>query len=63
MVSVIITTYNRRRFLEEALQSVLSQDYQDREIIVVDDGSFDGSQEAARGLPVRYEWKENGGVS
>ena len=32
MVSVIITTYNRRRFLEEALRSVLSQDYQDREI-------------------------------
>ncbi len=49
MVSVIVTTYNRRRFLEEALQSVLSQDYQDREIIVVDDGSFDGSQEAAPG--------------
>ncbi len=63
MVSVIITTCNRRRFLEEALDSVLRQDYRDLEIIVVDDGSTDGSWEAARGLPVRYEWKENGGVS
>lgn len=63
MVSVIITTFNRRRFLEEALQSVLSQDYRDREIIVIDDGSTDASWEAADGLPVRYEWKENGGVS
>ena len=63
MVSVIITTCNRRRFLEEALGSVLHQDYRDLEIIVVDDGSTDGSWEAARGLPVRYEWKENGGVS
>ena len=63
MVSVIITTFNRRRFLEEALQSVLSQDYQEREVIVIDDGSTDASWEAADGLPVRYEWKENGGVS
>ncbi len=63
MVSVIVTTYNRRRFLGEALQSVLSQDYGDREIIVVDDGSTDGSREAAGGLSVGYEWKENGGVS
>ena len=63
MVSAIITTYNRRGFLEEALQSALHQDYGDKEIIVVDDGSTDGSWETVKGLPVRYEWKENGGVS
>ena len=63
MVSVIITTYNRRRFLEEALDSVLHQDYAEREVIVIDDGSTDDSFRAVEGLPVRYEWKENGGIS
>jgi len=63
MISVIITTYNRRRFLEEALDSVLHQDYAEREVIVIDDGSTDGSFRAVEGLPVRYEWKENGGIS
>ncbi len=62
-VSVIITTFNRRQFLKEALASVLAQDYSDREIIVVDDGSTDGSRDEAAGLPVKYVWKENGGIS
>lgn len=63
LVSVIITTYNRRHFLKGALASVLAQDYTDREVIVVDDGSTDGSREEIEGLPVRYLWKENGGIS
>jgi glycosyltransferase involved in cell wall biosynthesis len=64
VVSVIITTYNRKAFLDEAVRSVLDQSYEDKEIIVVDDGSTDGSQEAVRDVPsIRYEWKENGGIS
>lgn len=43
MVSVIIPTYNRSRILEEAVHSVLSQDFTDFELIVVDDGSTDNT--------------------
>ncbi len=39
MLSVIITTYNRPQMLREAINSVLRQDYLDKEIIVVDDNS------------------------
>ncbi len=62
-VSVIITTFNRRQFLKEAFQSVAAQDYRDREIIIVDDGSTDNTYEDASLLPARYIWKENGGIS
>lgn len=63
MVSVIITTYNRRRFLREAVLSVLRQDYLDKEVIIIDDGSTDNSIEEVNDLQVRYVWKENGGIS
>ena len=63
MVSIVITTYNRRSFLKEAVLSVINQDYQDKEILVIDDGSTDRSFEEVRGLPLRYVWKENRGIS
>lgn len=43
MISVIVTTYNIEKYIEECLNSVLAQTYQDLEIIVVDDGSSDGT--------------------
>lgn len=61
-VSVIIPTYNRRAYVQEAIDSVLAQTYTDYEIIVIDDGSTDGTGEALRaryGDRIHYEWQEN----
>ncbi|HVN95735.1 MAG TPA: glycosyltransferase family 2 protein [Syntrophorhabdaceae bacterium] len=63
MISVVITTYNRKAFLRDAVLSVLNQDYLDKEVIVIDDGSTDNSSEVLEGLPVRYLLKENRGIS
>lgn len=46
--SIVITCYNQRQFIKEAVESVLSQRHSSIEIIVVDDGSRDGSLEALR---------------
>ena len=66
MVSVIIPTYNRRESLTRALASVLEQSFRDWEVLVVDDGSEDGSRQAIRRLRdsrIRYVHQENQGVS
>lgn len=64
-VSVIITTYNRRQFVQEAIESVLSQDFSDHEIVVVDDGSTDGTRERLRAWwrNITYCYQPNRGVS
>jgi glycosyltransferase involved in cell wall biosynthesis len=65
-ISVIVPVYNGARYLEEAIQSILSQEMQPREIIVVDDGSTDGSAELAGQYGpkgVRVHRKENGGAA
>ena len=74
LISVVMPVYNALRanptFLEEAMRSVLSQTYRHFELIVVDDGSTDGTGEMCRtvadealGVPVRLVRKENGGQS
>ena len=44
-VSIIIPTYNRKHFIGKAIESVLKQTYKDYELIIVDDGSTDGTAE------------------
>ena len=64
-VSVIIPTYNRKNLLKRALHSVDSQTFVPHEIIVVDDGSSDGTKGwVLEKFPyVRYIYQDNSGVS
>ena len=55
LVSVVIPVYNMEEFLEETLDSVLSSDYPNFEVIVMDDGSKDRSLEIAESYKSRYE--------
>ena len=45
LVSVIVPVYNVQEYLEECLESIVHQTYEALEIILVDDGSTDGSME------------------
>jgi glycosyltransferase involved in cell wall biosynthesis len=66
-ISVVIPVYNGSRYLEKAILSVAAQTLPPHEIIVVDDGSTDGSAEVIKALapkyPLKFLQKENGGQS
>ncbi len=64
-VSVIIPAYNGALYIGKAIESVLAQDYNDYEIIVVDDGSQDNTKQIVTGYgeQVKYIAQENQGVA
>ncbi|MCL1999469.1 MAG: glycosyltransferase [Turicibacter sp.] len=65
IVSIIMPVYNGSNYLREAIDSALAQTYKNIEILVVNDGSTDNTEEIAKsyGDRIRYFKKENGGVS
>ncbi len=62
-ISVIIPVYNSEKYLAEAVDSVRAQRYAPMEIIIIDDGSTDGTAGVVRGLgdDIRYVYQANAG--
>ena len=67
-VTVIVPVYNAELYLSECIDSIISQTYKNLEIILVDDGSIDGSpaicdEYAEKDSRIKVIHKQNGGVS
>ena len=67
-ISIVVPVYRTEAYLEQCVRSLLEQTYKNLEIILVDDGSPDGSgamcdRFGAEDLRVRVIHKENGGLS
>lgn len=67
-VTVVIPTYNRAELLPKAADSALAQKHSPLEVVIVDDGSTDGTKEIVEkryggDARVRYVWKENGNTA
>ena len=68
MISVIVPVYNIKNYVEKCVNSIINQTYQNFEIILVDDGSSDGSEVICDKLAmcderIRTYHKANGGLS
>lgn len=63
LISAVIPVFNGERYLAEAITSVLAQSYRSLELIVVDDGSTDGTRELVRRFPAaRYYHQAHAGI-
>lgn len=65
LISIIVCCYNREQYLRKTMDSVLQQAYEPVEIIVMDDGSTDGTANLIRGYgnKVKYYRQENQGIA
>lgn len=57
LVSIVIPAYNYADYLDEAIQSVLDQDYSNIELIVLDDGSTDNTRDVLENYRGRFHWE------
>jgi glycosyltransferase involved in cell wall biosynthesis len=57
LVSIVIPSYNHASYLQAAIDSILAQDYPRIELIVIDDGSTDGSPSILRSYGSRFHWE------
>lgn len=66
LITVGITTYNHEKYIAEAIQSILDQTLQDFEIVIVNDGSTDKTEDVIKGFTdprIKYFYQENMGPS
>jgi glycosyltransferase involved in cell wall biosynthesis len=64
LISVLIPTYNCGQFIKQAIDNVFAQQYENLEIIVVDDGSTDNTKEIIKNYPsIKYFYQQNSGIS
>jgi glycosyltransferase involved in cell wall biosynthesis len=67
-ISIILPTYNRWRLTVKAIDSVVAQTFQDWELLIIDDGSNDGTYgfvniQVERDRRIRYHWARNRGLA
>lgn len=68
LISIIVPVYNKEKYIEKCINSIISQTYNNLEIIIVDDGSSDNSLKickkiAKNNINIKVIQKNNGGVS
>jgi alpha-1,3-rhamnosyltransferase len=57
MVSIIVPSFNHEKYIEKCIESIMNQSYKDFNLIVVDDGSTDGSRGVIERLQIKHSFK------
>ena len=63
LVSYVVPVYNMEETIGNTIESLLNQDYPNKEIVVINDGSMDNTEEILKKYPIKYITTENKGIS